>query len=155
MAFKWVWYLILATHTKYEHFRTLGTPSKRLFNDKMTSNGLKIGLHIFFWGWFGGHLRPFCYLKAHLKGFKGVQRGLKCSYFVWVAKIKYQTHLKAISGHFSTLLRPLWGRLWPLMTKVTCNCQILLFTYTYYSNEMSWLYMALPVPVPTALVFWG
>ena len=33
----------------------------------------------FFWGWFGGRLRPFCHLKVCLKRFKGVQRGLKCS----------------------------------------------------------------------------
>ena len=34
---KWVWYLILATYTEYEHFRPLGTPSKRLLNDKTAS----------------------------------------------------------------------------------------------------------------------
>ena len=44
---KWVWYLILATYTEYEHFRSLGTPSKRLLNDKTASKLVPIS---FFWG---------------------------------------------------------------------------------------------------------
>jgi len=40
--------LILATHTKYEHFRPLSIPSNGLIDDKMASNNLQIGLKIFF-----------------------------------------------------------------------------------------------------------
>ena len=45
---RWLLFLILALHTKYEPCRPSGTLSNRLFNDKMASNGLKNSLKVMF-----------------------------------------------------------------------------------------------------------
>ena len=48
--------------------------------------------------------RPFEAILSFKSLFEGVPRGLKGSYFVWVANIKYQTNLKPFE-HFLVATR--------------------------------------------------